>query len=638
MNLIYYAGIFPLISFFLLVFFQNQLSNKRVSAVSILFLFLSFCIFVYSVYDYYHSLSTSNVFFIPVFRWLTLGDYCMQFSCIIDFFSLCMLGVVLFISICVYLFSFWYMKDSLEYIKYFMYMNLFVSFMVFFVLASNLMSMFFAWEAVGVCSYLLIGFYMNKKNNGYAAIKSFLMTRIGDVFFLIAIFLIILKFHTLEFFELKYFSKEMIFLNNHTNYLFWMTLFLTVAAIGKSAQVPVHTWLIGAMSGPTPASALIHAATMVVMGIYLIIRTYPLFICSDRVMTFLSIIGCFTILISSLSAIFEKNIKRILAFSTMSQIGYMFVALGSNNVKGAFLHLVSHAFFKSLLFLSAGSIIKHVNNEQDIFKMGGLYKKIPFVYITFLIGSVSLVSLPFITSSFYSKGDILFHLMHRRELWLIVCCFLGVFFTSIYSLRMIFLIFHRQNSSDLIYIKKNVFYYAPLLALSVGCTPVTWNITSNIFSNFFGKLTFSNSEYAYMECITFTISIIGFIATYVFYKYEKFFLKKNFLQVIFYPWYILSTNYWFFDFIYSYLFVRGYINISKYLDSKKFFHVENFFYRYIVFFKMEIFKIEPFSVLYHVRWYLLCLIVSCLIIFINQNHYIESIYPSNIMLIKISHI
>ncbi|VFP88066.1 NADH-quinone oxidoreductase subunit L [Buchnera aphidicola (Cinara piceae)] len=623
MNLIYYIGIFPLLSFFLLTIFQRFFLKKIVSIISIFSILMSFFLFLYVIYDYIKMYSTSKVFFIPLLNWMYINNYGIKLNFLVDFFSLSMLGTVILISLCIYLYSLWYMKDSLEYTKYFIYMNLFVSFMIFFVLSSNLIIMFCIWELVGICSYLLIGFYFKQEKNGYSAIKSFLMTRFSDIFFLISIFLILLHFNTTDFFILKYFTEEIVFLNYHTNYLFWISFCLIVASIGKSAQIPLHTWLIGAMVGPTPASALIHAATMVAMGIYLIIRVHFLFFYNTNIMFILSLIGCFTLLISSFSAIFEKNIKRILAFSTISQIGYMFLALGSKNIKGTFLHLICHAFFKSLLFLSAGSIIKHTNNEQNIFKMGCLYKKLPFIYMTFLTGIISLISFPFITSSFYSKGDILFNIFDKKEILFLFCSFLGILFTSIYSCRMFFFIFHGQNKSNFIAIKKNFFHDISLFILCIGCTPITWYFISNVFYKIIFTPVLNGSTHSvYLEYISFGITTIGFIIFFIFYLNQYLILKKYCLESILYPVYSLILNNWFFDMFYFYLIIQPYYMISNYLNSKKFFYIERFFLNLICFFKSKLFQIKSIDIVYHIRWYIFCLTACLLIIFINKNNYI----------------
>ncbi|VFP81032.1 NADH-quinone oxidoreductase subunit L [Buchnera aphidicola (Cinara kochiana kochiana)] len=615
MNLIYYVVIFPLLSCLLLVCLQKFLSKNNVALISISSVFVSLLFLLYVIYDYYHKINISKIFFVPMLHWITVNNYNIEWNFLIDFFSLSMLAMVLLISICVYLFSFWYMRDSVVYTKYFIYMNLFILCMIIFILTSNLITMFCAWEIVGVCSYLLIGFYFNNERNGYAAIKSFLMTRFGDVFFLISIFLIFLKFNTVDFLTLQNSIDKIIFLNNSTNYLSIITFLLIIAAIGKSAQVPLHTWLIGAMVGPTPASALIHSATMVTMGVYLILRTYVLFIFNTYAMSLLAIIGCITIIISSISAIFENNIKCILAYSTMSQIGYMFLALGSNNIKGAFFHLICHAFFKSILFLSAGSIIKCVNNEQNISKMGSLYKKIPFVYITFLIGSFSLVSLPFLTSSFYSKSNILFNILYHKNNFLLIFSLIGIFLTSIYVFRMVFLVFHGSHKSNFVFVKKNFFHNISLFVLCIGCTPITWNFMSYIWNQLHYESFIILSNFVYVEYLSSILSVFGFIIVYFIYIKKNFLIKNFSLNKVFNLFDILTYNYWFFDVFYSYIFVQTYCNLSNYLNKNNFYYIERFLLDKIFFPIKRLSNLNSLNMIHHIRWYIFCLTSVLLIIF-----------------------
>ncbi|VFP85748.1 NADH-quinone oxidoreductase subunit L [Buchnera aphidicola (Cinara pseudotaxifoliae)] len=622
MNLIYYVFLVPLISCFFLIFLQKFCLKNYVSVISLVSIFTSLLVFLYIVYSYCNLFGRSRIFLIPLVQWMTINKYNINLNILIDVLSLSMLAIVLIIGLCVYLFSCWYMQNSSMYIKYFIYINLFILFMLMFSVTDNLITMFCAWELVGICSYLLIGFYSHHKENRYSAIKSFLMTRLSDVFFLIAIFFVFLKFKTLDFIVLKYYIHEIIFLNNHTNYLFLITFFLTIAAIGKSAQVPLHTWLIGAMVGPTPASALIHAATMIIMGVYLILRVYVLFTNNFYILFFLSLIGCLTIIISGISAVFENNVKRILAYSTMSQIGYMFIALGSNNAYGAFIHLICHAFFKSLLFLSSGFIIKCVNGEQNIIKMGGLYRKIPLIYATFLIGTSSLISLPFITSSSYSKNSILLHLMVCKNYFLFLCALTGVFLTAVYSFRMVFLIFHGVEKSKFVYLKKNFLCNTSLLILSVGCTPLTWYIISCILNKIYQVSYTEGLNIFYIECISIVISGLGVFVSYMFCIRKNFYFTNYYLRNIFHLFYTLIINYWFFDVFYFYVFIQSYCNLSNYLNRINSLYIENLFLNQIFLIKKRIFNIPSVNIVYHIRWYVFCLTVVLFTIFIINNNYI----------------
>ncbi|MDE5285355.1 MAG: NADH-quinone oxidoreductase subunit L, partial [Buchnera aphidicola] len=306
--------------------------------------------------------------------------------------------------------------------------------------------MYFGWEGVSICSYLLIGFYYTELKNNYYAFKAFIITRISDIFLMVAFFLIYQKYQTFNFQEIKLILK---YSTEYDYSLYLINILLFIGVIGKSAQLPLQNWLTSAMVGPTPVSALIHAATMVTAGVYLISRNYFLFVLTPEVLYFISIISILTILISSFSALVQNNIKRILAYSTISQIGYMFLALGVQAWNAAIIHLITHAIFKALLFLSAGSLIIHCNNEKNIFNMNCLYKNIPFLYLNFLISGASLLSFPILTSGFYSKENILFSILNSGHINLFIFACFGSFLTSMYVSRMILVIFHGSCKKEI---------------------------------------------------------------------------------------------------------------------------------------------------------------------------------------------
>jgi NADH-quinone oxidoreductase subunit L len=325
--------------------------------------------------------------------------------------------------------------------RFFAYMNLFVGSMLILVLADNILLLYLGWEGVGLCSYLLIGFWYKEPVNGYAARKAFIITRIGDTAMIIGIFILFLSFGTVNINDLMQQASEKWISGSSIAVL--TAALLLGGALGKSAQLPLQTWLPDAMAGPSPVSALIHAATMVTAGVYLIARTHVLFSLAPIVQTVIAIIGALTLLIAGFSALAQHDLKRILAYSTISQIGYMFLALGVGAWSAAVFHFMIHAFFKALLFLAAGVVILVLNEEHDIFKMGGLRKKIPVVFMTFLIGAASLSALPLITAGFYSKDAILWYSISSETgstlLW--IAGITGAFLTALYSFRMIFITF-----------------------------------------------------------------------------------------------------------------------------------------------------------------------------------------------------
>ncbi|MCA5003980.1 NADH-quinone oxidoreductase subunit L [Sphingobacterium bovistauri] len=371
-----------------------------------------------------------------LFEWISVGGFNLSFSFLLDPLSSLMLLIITGIGFLIHLYSYSYMHTDESFGRFFAYLNLFIFFMLLLVLGSNYLIMFIGWEGVGLCSYLLIGFWYKNSSYASAAKKAFVMNRIGDLGFLIAVFAILATFGTLEYTEV--FNKASQFPIGDATLLL-ITLLLFIAATGKSAQVPLFTWLPDAMAGPTPVSALIHAATMVTAGIYMIIRSNILFTLSPLTMQIIAGIGVATALIAAFIAITQNDIKKVLAYSTVSQLGYMFLGLGVGAFTGAFFHVMTHAFFKALLFLGAGSVIHAMHHEQDMRKMGGLKKALPITYATMLIGTIAIAGIPPL-SGFFSKDEILaFTFESSPILWCLG--FIGALFTAFYMFRMLFLTF-----------------------------------------------------------------------------------------------------------------------------------------------------------------------------------------------------
>ncbi|CAK0756641.1 NADH:quinone oxidoreductase subunit L [Gammaproteobacteria bacterium] len=354
------------------------------------------------------------------------------------------MGVVTGVGFLIHLFAAWYMRGEEGYSRFFAYMNLFVTAMLLLVLGDNLLLLYLGWEGVGLCSYLLIGFYYRQAVNVAAAMKAFVVTRIGDAFMVIALLLLYSRFGTLDIQSLLILLPQQETADSTLVNL--AALLLLGGAVGKSAQLPLQTWLADAMAGPTPVSALIHAATMVTAGVYLIVRMNGLYLLAPEVLELVGIIGATTLLLAGFSALVQTDIKRILAYSTMSQIGYLFLALGVGAWSAALFHLMVHAFFKALLFLAAGGVILACHHEQDIFKMGGLNKKLPFLYLCFLVGGGALAALPFVTAGFYSKHEILREALVSNHWGFWVAGLVGALLTVLYIFRLIFVVFHGEAS------------------------------------------------------------------------------------------------------------------------------------------------------------------------------------------------
>jgi NADH-quinone oxidoreductase subunit L len=388
-----------------------------------------------------------------VYTWLTSGDYRFEVGFLIDTLTTTMMLVVTFVSLMVHIYTIGYMQEDPGYNRFFSYISLFTFSMLMLVMSNNFMQLFFGWEAVGLVSYLLIGFWYTRPTAIFANMKAFLVNRVGDFGFILGIGLVLAYFGTLDYAEV--FKKAPEFASTTINIwgsADWSLMTVTciclfIGAMGKSAQVPLHVWLPDSMEGPTPISALIHAATMVTAGIFMVARMSPLFELSTTALSFVIVIGAITALFMGFLGIIQNDIKRVVAYSTLSQLGYMTVALGASAYSVAIFHLMTHAFFKALLFLAAGSVIIGMHHDQDIRNMGGLRKYMPITWITSLVGSLALIGTPFL-SGFYSKDSIieavaLSHIPGSGFAYFAVMA--GVFVTAFYSFRMYFLVFHGEE-------------------------------------------------------------------------------------------------------------------------------------------------------------------------------------------------
>jgi NADH-quinone oxidoreductase subunit L len=373
---------------------------------------------------------------VALFDWITVGPLRIPFAFQIDQLSLLFLLIITGIGTLIHLYSIGYMHHDEGFGKFFAFLNLFVFFMLLLVMGSNYVIMFIGWEGVGLCSYLLIGFWNKNTAYGNAARKAFIMNRIGDLGFLLGIFLIIATFGQIEYLEV---FKKAAGTAVNDQAIVWITLLLFVGAMGKSAQIPLYTWLPDAMAGPTPVSALIHAATMVTAGIYMIVRSNVLYTLAPLTLDVVAWVAIATALLGASIGLFQNDIKKVLAYSTVSQLGYMFLGLGVGAYTSGFFHVMTHAFFKALLFLAAGSVIHAMSDEQDIRRMGGLRKKLPITFLTFLIGTIAISGIPPF-AGFFSKDEILAQVFVRQPvLWGLAV--LGSALTSFYMFRLLFLTF-----------------------------------------------------------------------------------------------------------------------------------------------------------------------------------------------------
>jgi NADH-quinone oxidoreductase subunit L len=411
--------------------------------------------FLLSVVVAIDTISSGEVYNGAVYTWASIGKLKFEIGFMIDNLSALMMLVVTFVSLMVHIYTIGYMHDDDGYQRFFSYISLFTFAMLMLVMSNNFLQLFFGWEGVGLVSYLLIGFWYKKDSAIYANMKAFIVNRIGDFGFLLGIAAIFTFYDTLDYqkvFDGVFIGKPPleIFPGMQWELLTVISVFLFIGAMGKSAQVPLHVWLPDSMEGPTPISALIHAATMVTAGIFMVARMSPIFEMSEAALNFILIIGATTAFFMGLVGIVQNDIKRVIAYSTLSQLGYMTVALGASAYPAAIFHLMTHAFFKALLFLAAGSVIMAMHHEQDIRKMGGLKKYMPTTYWTFLIGSLALIGFPGF-SGFFSK-DLVIEAVQKSELWAsgyaYLLLLLGVFVTALYTFRLFFLVFHGEERMD----------------------------------------------------------------------------------------------------------------------------------------------------------------------------------------------
>ncbi|HHR6222573.1 NADH-quinone oxidoreductase subunit L [Providencia alcalifaciens] len=563
MNLLYLTILFPLLGSVLLAFSRGRWSENVSAIIGAGSVGLAALVAFYAGSEFLTH-EAGYVYPQMLWTWMSVGNFTIPFSLSLDGLSLTMLGVVTGVGFLIHVYASWYMRGEEGYSRFFTYTNLFIASMVVLVLADNMMLMYLGWEGVGLCSYLLIGFYYTNPENGKAAMKAFFVTRIGDVFLAIGMFILYNELGTLNFSEMAQRATQLS--PEGLSMLNWATLMLLGGAVGKSAQLPLQTWLADAMAGPTPVSALIHAATMVTAGVYLIARTHGLFLLTPDILHLVGVIGAVTLLFAGFAALVQTDIKRVLAYSTMSQIGYMFLALGVQAWDAAIFHLMTHAFFKALLFLSAGSVIIACHHEQNIFKMGGLRKQIPFVYIVMLIGGSALAALPLFTSGFYSKDAILWGAKVDGQTVLLWAGIIGALMTAIYTFRMIFIVFHGEAKIKAHKVK-GITHTVPLAILAILATFVGAMIHQPLEGVFPAKPMEAGDGKLFIEAISGGFAIAGLLIATFLYLFRRSIvdaIAKTAIGRFFYTWWYHA---WGFDWLYDVIFVKPFKGIAWLLES-----------------------------------------------------------------------
>jgi NADH-quinone oxidoreductase subunit L len=440
-SLLWLIPALPFASALVLVLFGSRFSRTATAAVGVGSIGLSALITILVAASFFSAPPSGNSYTQVLWTWINVAGFEPEIGFYLDALSLVMVLVVTFVGFLIHIYSAEFMIEDEGYSRFFAYMNLFVASMITLLLANNLLLLYLGWEGVGLCSYLLIGFWYRDPANGRAARKAFIVTRVGDTAMSLGLFMLFTRLGTLQIQDLMQRASEQ--WPTGSTYAVIAALLLLGGAVGKSAQLPLQVWLPDAMAGPTPTSALIHAATMVTAGVYLIARTHVLFSLAPAAQFAVAVVGAGTLLLAGFSALTQHDIKRVLAYSTISQIGYMFLALGVGAWQAAIFHFMTHACFKALLFLGAGVIINALDDEHSIFRMGGLRKELPVAFWTFLIAGCSLAGLPFITAGFFSKDLIIWETLSAERghpgLW--IAGMVGALLTSLYTFRLIFRVF-----------------------------------------------------------------------------------------------------------------------------------------------------------------------------------------------------
>ena len=563
----------PLIASIISGFFGKLIGDRSSEIITSLLVSISAIFSVLVLYEVVVNQYQENII---IATWISSGSLEVNWSMKIDSLSAVMLVVVTSVSALVHIYSIGYMSHDPHKPRFMAYLSLFTFAMLMLVTADNFIQLFFGWEGVGLCSYFLIGFWFKKESANKAAIKAFVVNRVGDFGFALGIFLIFYLFGTVNYTEVfaeipNITDKNLVFLGITFNTVDLICLLLFIGAMGKSAQILLHTWLPDAMEGPTPVSALIHAATMVTAGVFLVVRCSPIYEYSDLALNIITIIGMSTAFFAATVALVQNDIKKIIAYSTCSQLGYMFFATGVGAYNVAMFHLFTHAFFKALLFLGSGSVIHAFKDEQNINNMGGVWKKLPYTYSLMIIGTLALTGFPFL-SGFYSKDAIIEFAYLRGNTTGYYAAGIGIFtafLTSIYSWRLIFKTFHGEYNNKEIKIDEThespIVMLIPLVLLSIGAIFAGF-LFKELFIGYEGLNNFWRDSIFFLKplstdhpplwflLLTPTLVILSIpLAYYLFLKNRN--LPER-LASINKPLYQFLLNKWYFDELYDVLFVK----------------------------------------------------------------------------------
>lgn len=577
--MLYLILFLPLLGSFISAFFYKKIGDKTCQILTSTFIVIAAILSSIILLD---TIKTGKTYEYPIFNWITSGTLKLHWSIYVDSLTAVMLVVVNSVSALVHIYSIGYMSHDPHKPRFMSYLSLFTFMMLSLITADNFLQLFFGWEGVGLASYLLIGFWFKKESANNASMKAFIVNRVGDLGLLIAMFLIFKTFGTLTFSEVFTQAAEQskntikIF-GGEFNLITTICVFLFIGAMGKSAQIILHTWLPDAMEGPTPVSALIHAATMVTAGVFLVARCSPLFEYSQYALNLVAFVGATTAIFAATVAIVQTDIKRIIAYSTCSQLGYMFFAAGMGAYNIAIFHLFTHAFFKALLFLGAGSVIHAFHDEQNIEKMGGVWKKIPMTYTLMVIGTLALTGFPLL-AGFYSKDAIIESAYFSKSLFAGYAFVIGLttaFITSVYSWRLIFKTFHGKYNNAMSFDKvheSGLVMIIPLIVLAIGAI-FSGYVFHEIFigenTKFWGKAIFFLKQTAHGHPPLWLLILIPTLVISAIPLSFILFLKRKDIVENFInsqkPLYNFLVKKWYFDELYDLIFVRPFRNIGNFL-------------------------------------------------------------------------
>ena len=577
--MLYLILFLPLLGSFISAFFYKKIGDKTCQIITSAFVIIGA---ILSSIILLETIKTGKIYEYPILNWITSGSLKLHWSIYVDSLTAVMLVVVNSVSALVHIYSIGYMSHDPHKPRFMSYLSLFTFMMLSLVTADNFLQLFFGWEGVGLASYLLIGFWFKKESANNASMKAFIVNRVGDLGLLIAMFLIFKTFGTLTFSEVfsqaADQSKNSIkIFGGEYNLITTICVFLFIGAMGKSAQILLHTWLPDAMEGPTPVSALIHAATMVTAGVFLVARCSPLFEYSQYALNLVAFVGATTAIFAASIAIVQTDIKRIIAYSTCSQLGYMFFAAGMGAYNVAIFHLFTHAFFKALLFLGAGSVIHAFHDEQNIEKMGGVWKKIPMTYALMLIGTLALTGFPLL-AGFYSKDAIIESAYFSKSLFAGYAFVIGVttaFITSIYSWRLVFKTFHGKYNNTMSFEKvheSGPIMIIPLLLLAVGAI-FSGYVFHEIFigenTQFWGKAIFFLKQTTHGHPpLWLMILIPTLVISAIPLSFILFLKRKDLVESIVNnnkPFYNFLVKKWYFDELYDLIFVKSFRVMGNFL-------------------------------------------------------------------------